>query len=150
MQDDFDLEGLSPADATAYVSQFITTGIQVRRDRSEAEDQLELWKKRVRLAMERGESELAKESLARAEEVHARVVRLKGEEKELNFKVEELKRRLVKVRQAPEFSVNAESLLNQLEDIVGSDHETTEAIVNAEAEVALEALKRKMAAEDGE
>lgn len=150
MQDDFDLEGLSPAEAKAYVAQFITTQIQVTRDRSEAEDKLELWKKRVRLAMDQGENELAKESLARAEDAHAKVVSLRGEEKELNFKVEELKRRLAKIRLEPEFSINAGALLDQLEGIVGTDHETSHAMSDAEAEIALEALKKKMESEDGQ
>lgn len=147
MQDDFDLEGLSPAEAGAYVTQFIVTQKQVARDRAAAEEVLELWKKRARLATDRDEIELARESLARAEEAHANLVRLRSDEREMNFKVTELKRRLVKIRQEPEFTVNAGALLEQLEGIVGADHETTDALVDAEAEVALEALKKKMEAE---
>lgn len=150
MQDDFDLEGLSVQEATAYVAQFIATQKQVSRDASAAEDELELWKKRVRLAMDRGESDLAKESLARAEEVHRKLVGLRNDERELNFKVEELKRRLANVRRQPEFNVNAGALLDQLEGIVGEDHGTTDALAEAEADVALEALKKKMEAENGE
>ena len=37
--------------------------------------------------------------------------------------------------------------MDQLEGIVGADHGTKDAIAEAEAEVALEALKRKMEAE---
>ena len=85
--------------------------------------------------------------VARAEEAHENLVRLKNEEREINFKVGELKRRFAKVRQEPEFSVNAGALLDQLEGIVGADHGTKDAIAEAEAEVALEALKRKMEAE---
>ncbi len=147
MQDDFDLEGLSPAEAKDYVAQFIITQKQVARDRAVADDELELWKKRAGLAADRGEMELARECLARAEETHAKVVRLKSEEREINFKVEELKRRFAKIRQEPEFSVDAGALLEQLEGIVGTDHETTDAVAEAEAEVALEALKRRMEAE---
>ncbi|MBU8914351.1 MAG: hypothetical protein KOO61_10040 [Spirochaetales bacterium] len=147
MQDDFDLEGLSPAEASAYVAQFIITQKQVARDRAAAEEALELWKKRARLAADRDEMELGRESLARAEEAHAGLVRLKNDEREMNFKVAELKRRLVKIRQEPQFTVNAGALLEQLEGIVGTEQETTNALADAEAEVALEALKRKMEAE---
>ena len=114
MQDDFDLEGLSPAEASAYVTQFIVTQKQVARDRAAAEEVLELWKKRARLATDRDEIELARESLARAEEAHANLVRLRSDEREMNFKVTELKRRLVKIRQEPEFTVNAGALLEQI------------------------------------
>ncbi|MEE8440126.1 MAG: hypothetical protein V3S41_00270 [Spirochaetia bacterium] len=148
MQDDFDLEGLSPAEAKAYVAQFIITGKQVARDRAAAEEMLELWKKRVGLATDRGEIDLAKESLARAEEAHADLVRLKNEERDANFTVTELKRRLAKLRLEPEFSVNAEALLEQLEGIVGTDHGTTDALAEVDAEVALEALKKKMEEEN--
>ncbi|MCK4514012.1 MAG: hypothetical protein KAU31_02080 [Spirochaetaceae bacterium] len=147
MQDDFDLEGLSLAEAKAYVAQFIITQKQVVGDRAAADDTLELWKKRAGLAADRGELDLARESLARAEEAHAKLVRLKNEEREINFKVGELKRRFAKIRQEPQFSVDAGALLEQLEGIVGTDHETTDAVAEAEAEVALEALKKKMEAE---
>lgn len=147
MQDDFDLEGLSLAEATAYVARFITTQKQVARDRSAAEDAVELWKKRVGLAHDRGEIDLARESLARAEEAHTNLVRLKSEEREMNFKVTELKRRLAKIRQEPEFSVDSSALLEQLEGIVGTDHGRSDALADAEAEVALEALKKKMKTE---
>jgi len=147
MEDDFDLEGLSPAAAREYVAQFIITGKQTAHDRAAAEAQLDLWKKRAGLAADRDELDLARESLARAEEAHENLVRLKNEEREINFKVGELKRRLAKVRQEPEFSVNAGALLDQLEGIVGADHGTKDAMAEAEAEVALEALKRKMETE---
>jgi len=147
VQDDFDLEGLSAAEARAYVARFITAQKQVERDRSEAEGAVELWKKRVRLAMERGEDELARECLQRAEEAHDSVVKLKAEERDLSFKVGELKRRLVKLGQEPQFSVDAGALLDQLEGVVGSDHETSDAIRDAEAQVALEELKKRMESE---
>lgn len=150
MEDDFDLEGLSPEEAKAYVARFITTQKQLARDRAAAEDELALWKKRTALAADRGETDLARESLARAEECHANVVRLRREQHDIDFKVTELKRRLENMRHQPQFSVNADSLLGQLESIVGEDHETDDALTEAAAEVALEKLKEKMKAEDGE
>jgi len=148
MQDDFDLDGLSVADARAYVAEFIAAKKQTERDRAAKEEELELWKKRTRLATEKGEVALARESLARAEEVHQEVSRLKREERSLDFKVTELKRRLKGLEVQPEFTVNAGALLEQLEGIVGADHETNDALKEAEAELALEELRRKMKAEE--
>lgn len=142
--DDFDLDGLSPQDAKAYVARFITAKNQATRDREIAEGELALWKKRTALASERGETDLARESLARAEETHAKLVRLRREEHELDFKVTELKRRLTSISRQPEMSVNANALLDQLQGLVGTDHDTKDALAEAEAEVALEALKKKM------
>ena len=144
MQDDFDLEGLSVAEARAYVTEFITSLKAVQRQREAAANDLELWKKRVRLATEKGETDLAREALTQAEEAHRKFVALKGEERELDFKVGELKNRLAKVQNEPQMSVNADALLNQLEGIVGTDHETRDALTEAEAEVALEKLKSEM------
>jgi phage shock protein A len=148
MQDDFDLDGLSVADAKAYVAEFIAAKKQVERDRAAKEEELDLWKKRTRLATEKGEVTLARESLARAEEIHQEVSRLKREERSLDFKVTELKRRLKSMEEQPEFTVNAGALLEQLEGVVGTDHETRDALKEAEAELALEELRRKMKAEE--
>lgn len=148
MQDDFDLEGLSVSDAKAYVAQFITAKKQAERERSQKEEELALWKKRTRLATEKGETALARESLARAEELFQAVTALKKEERSLDFKVTELKRRLKNLEQQPEFSVNAGALLEQLEGVVGTDHETEDAIRDTEAELALDALRKKMAEEE--
>ena len=148
MQDDFDLDGLSVADARAYVAEFITAKKRVERDRAVKEEELDLWKKRTRLATEKGEVDLARESLARAEEIHAEVSRLRQEEQSLDFKVTELKRRLKSLEEQPEYTVNAGALLEQLEGVVGHDHETKDALKEAEAELALEELRRKMAAEE--
>ena len=149
MQDDFDLEGLSVADARAYVAQFITSLKTAGQQREACENELDMWKKRVRLATEKGEGDLARTALARAEETHAKLVALKKEENELSFKVSELKRRLSNLQEKPQLTVDAEALLNQLESVVGTDHETRDAMVDAEAEIALDELRRKMAGERG-
>ena len=147
MEDDFDLDGLSEHDAIAYVAGFISTQKQAAADLAAAEDELNLWKKRTALATERGETDLARQSLARAEEAHKKVVGLRSEKHDLDFRVSELKSRLKKLKGRPEFTVNTQALSDQLEGIVGTDHETTHAIKEAEAELALEELKKKMDAE---
>lgn len=151
MQDDFDLEGLSREDARSYVAQFIQSLQLAKRGRAEQEQQYDKWKSRARLAVERGEDELAREAIRRAEELQSSLAAVRREERELEFKVTELKRRLTNLQRQPEFTVNAEALLEQLQQVAGADHETTEAIertaAESEAELALEELRRKMAKE---
>lgn len=149
MQDDFDLEGLSKEDARSYVAQFIQSLGLAKRRRADQELEYEKWKSRAKLAVERGEQELAREAIRRAEELQASLAAVRREVHELEFKVTELKRRLTNLQRQPEFTVNAEALLDQLQQVAGADHETTEAIertaAESEAELALEALRRKMA-----
>ena len=154
MEDDFDLEGLSKEDARSYVAQFIQSLQLAKRQRDEQEHQYDTWKSRAKLAVERGEDELAREAIRRAEELQASLAAVRREVRDLEFKVTELKRRLANLQRQPEFTVNAEALLDQLQQVAGADHETTEKIertaAESEAELALEALRRKMAEDDGE
>ncbi|MFP4115230.1 MAG: PspA/IM30 family protein [Spirochaetota bacterium] len=147
MEDDFDLEGLSKEEARSYVAQFVQSLQLVRKQRAEKEADFERWKSRTRLAADRGDTELAKEALRRAEEVQSALAGIKREERELDFKVNELKRRLQNIHKEPEFTVNADALLEQLRSVVGEGHETNEKIAETEAELALEELRKKMADE---
>ncbi len=144
MQDDFDLEGLSKDEARRYVMSFVQSLQMTRKKRAEQEAEFEKWKSRTKLAADRGETELAKQALVRAEEVQTSLASLKREERELEFKVDELKRRLGNLQKQPELTVNADALLEQLRSVVGDDQETNEAIAETEAELALDELRRRM------
>ncbi len=144
MEDDFDLEGLSREEARRYVTGFIQSLQLTRRDRAEREAEYEKWKTRTKLAADRGEKELAKEALRRAEEAHALLGPLRTEERDLEFKVAELKRRLANLVKGPELSVDANALLDQLQSATDPDQATNEAIAEAEVELALEQLRRRM------
>ncbi|MFP4375838.1 MAG: PspA/IM30 family protein [Spirochaetales bacterium] len=148
MEDDFDLEGLSVADARAYVVEFIQSQKQTQTQLEVAERDLEAWKKRTKIATDQGEVELAKAALARAEDAHAKVSTLKRELRELDFKVTELKRRLSELQKKPQLSTNADALLEQLESVVGTDYETDRGVAEAEAELALQKLRAKMEEEE--
>lgn len=148
MEDDFDLEGLSKEEARAYVAQFVKSLHLARKQRAEQEAEFEKWKTRTKLAADRGEEDLARAALQRAEEVQSALNAVRREERELEFKVTELKRRLGNLQQSPELSVNAQALLEQLQSVVGEGHETEEALADVEAEQALEALRKKMTDED--
>jgi phage shock protein A len=149
VDDDFDLEGLSRVEARAYVAQFVQSLHLARKQRAEREAEFEKWKSRTKLAAERGEEDLARAALERAEEAQSSLNAVRREERELEFKVTELKRRLGNLRDSPELSVNADALLEQLQAVVGTDHQTDHALEEAEAQVALDSLRRKMA-EDGD
>ncbi len=144
MQDDFDLEGLSREEARRYVAGFIESLELTRRDRAEREAEYEKWKSRTKLAVERGETALAKEALRRAEEVRASLASVRAEERDLEFRVGELKRRLADLKRGPERSVDPDALLEQLQSVTDPDQQTKEALAEAEAEVALEQLRRRM------
>ena len=150
MEDDFDLEGLSPEEARAYVTQFVASLRITRTAREGVERELAEWKRRAALALERGDTRLAEEAVARAGTEHRRLLELKREEHELDFKVVELKRRLGRLSAQPERSVDTDALLEQLTSVVGEDAGTRHAIAEAEAEAALEALKRRMAGKPGD
>ena len=149
MQDDFDLEGLTPAEARRYVAGFIQSLQLTRRSRAEREAEYEKWKSRTKLAADQGQIELAKEALARAEELQTSLSALRREERELDFKVTELKRRLQNLQRAPEFTVNAEALLEQLQSVTDPHQATKEALEETEAELKLAELRRRMEEEQG-
>lgn len=144
MEDDFDLDGLSLADARAYVLSFVTAKKQTETQRVAAAKDVELWRKRVELAGSNSRSDLAAQAQSRLNEATAKLQKLLSEERDLDFKVTELKRRLGNMAEQPQMSVNAQALAEQLESVVGPDHSTTEQTEDVEAELALEALKRKL------
>ncbi|MFW5689093.1 MAG: hypothetical protein ACOC1U_05900 [Spirochaetota bacterium] len=147
MDDDFDLEGLSKQEARSYVAQFVQSLQLARKQRAEKEAEFEKWKSRTKLAADRGETDLARAALERAEEVQSALNAIRREERELDFKVTELKRRLGNLQKQPDLSVNADALLEQLQQVVGTGHETDEALAGVEAEAALESLRTRMAGE---
>jgi phage shock protein A len=147
VEDDLDLEGLSVSEARSYVAQFISSLHTTRSQLQEAEEELAAWKKRTDLAAGRGEMELARAALSRAEEAHTQVAQLRRDARDLEFKVDELKRRLGKMIDKPKLSTNADALLSQLESVVGTNYETDRSIAEAEAELELEKLRKRMAEE---
>lgn len=148
MQDDFDLDGLSIADARAYVARFIASLKEVQRQRSAAASEVQKWKARVKLATDNNKPDLVIAAENRLQEEEQRLARIAAEERDLSFRVIELKRRLANLAEQPRMSVDATALAEQLEGVVGSDQATKEATDDLEAQLALEELRKKM--ESGE
>lgn len=147
---DADLSGMSKKDAHEYVKSYATSLKTLQNQRKEAEERLEQWKERARLAYEKSDRELARVALEKWEKAKADVQRLRGEEQELSRTVELLKANYEKIKRTPEMSVDAEALNTQLENLVGSSEsrKTDEALRNIELDSQLEQLRQKMQQED--
>jgi phage shock protein A len=141
---DTDLEGLSPTDAGEYVLAFITTLKQTEKDLVKATEDVELWRRRVALAQEKGEPALAAQAQARLSELEARQTSLQAEVLDLKQKVSILKEKLVKIRMMGTRTVDVDLLLAQLQMIVGEKDTLAISFKEQEANVKLDELKKKM------
>jgi phage shock protein A len=141
---DTDLEGLGPKEASEYVMAFITTLKQTEKSLDAAQEDANLWTRRVSLAQSRGDAGLAAQAMARLSGATARQSKLEAELADLKAKVSVLKEKLVRIRMAGLKLVDADLLLAQLEMIVGKKDELAHTMKNEEASAALEELKKKM------
>lgn len=120
MHKELDLEGLTPQEATSYVAKYLAAHKQAHQRREQAKQEFARWEGRVRLAHERGETELAKAALARADKASKEFQQARAEEKELAITCDLLKQRLERLARQPEFSVDAEALLSQMQNMIDS------------------------------
>lgn len=120
MHEELDLEGLSLQEATSYVAKYLAAYKQSQQRRGQAEEEFGRWEKRVRLAHEKGETELAQAALARAEKAATEFKQARAEEKELGITCDLLKQRLERLARQPEFSVDAEALLAHMQNMIDS------------------------------
>lgn len=146
--DDTDLRGLSPADARAYILDFITAMKATERAMATVAEELSLWNKRVELAAAKGASELEAAARARLDELVAKRSTLEAERAELAAKVSRLKEQLP-LLQASQRSVDADLLLAQLQlatgEALGASSSRLEKDLSAlGADDALAALKRSL------
>lgn len=144
MIDDLNLSSMTPAEAREYVLAFVTTLRQTVRERARLSEQLELWRKRLVLARGKGDAELVDAADARVTEVAEQLRMIGDDERELEIKVERLKNELRHVESSGSRLVDAESLLEQLQSVVGEPDTTSEKIRDLEAQTELDELKRKV------
>ncbi|MFP4643307.1 MAG: PspA/IM30 family protein [Spirochaetales bacterium] len=147
---DADLSGMTRAQAQEYVQSYVSSLKKLQKQLREAEEQLQLWQKRARLAYDRSDRELARVALEKWEAAKAEVQRLRNEEQGLARTVDLLKQNYQKLKRAPELSVDANALNEQLEQVVGSSESrrTERELKNIDLDSELENLKRKMNQED--
>jgi phage shock protein A len=144
---DTDIEGLNPEDATQYVLAFITTLRKTEKEIQRVKEETALWRRRVSLAAEKGETGLSLKAQGRVAELEASLGTLEGEEAELKAKVSVLKRKLVGIRSVLPRTVDVDLLLAQLRILAGEKDELSASMRDEEAKAALEELKKKMKGE---
>jgi hypothetical protein len=141
---DTDLEGLGPKEASEYVLAFITTLKQTEKALSAAQEDTNLWTRRVSLAQASGDAGLAAQATARLSDATAKQATLEAELADLKAKVSVLKEKLVRIRMTGARRVNADLLLAQLQMVVGEKDELSHTMKKEEASAALDELKKKM------
>lgn len=141
---DTDIDSLDFDSAREYVLAFITELKSRQKRRAATEQQLGLWRHRVKLAADRGEQSLRKAAENKAAELAAEQARLLEEEAELRRKVDVLKEKLNRLKIGSRRTVDADALLAQLSMLAGEPDAVKEALREQEARAALEELKRKM------
>jgi phage shock protein A len=148
--EDTDIDFMDFESAREYVLAFITTLKKTQKQRAVAEEELEHWRGRVKLADSRGEPVLKRGAVQRVAELEAQTQRLHQEELELRRKVDVLKEKLKTTKIRSSLQVDADSLLAQMQMLVGEPDRLSEELQRTEANQALEALKKKMEkGEDG-
>ena len=141
---DTDIDFMDFEPAREYVLAFITTLKKTQKQRAVAEEQLEHWRGRVKLAEARGEPVLKRGAQQRVAELEANCQQLHQEELELKRKVDVLKEKLKATKIRSGLQVDADALLAQMQMLVGQPDELQEQLRDTEAEQALRALKKKM------
>ncbi len=150
MTDDIDLHGLTAAQAREYTLQFVANMKELENRRQDLRRRFESWEHRVKLARENQRIDLVQEAIDKLEEITRRYQELGREKRELEVKVALLKQRLRRLEREPQKTVNAEALLEQLEQVAGSDQHLKEKISRMEADDKLDELRRKLTEEEEE
>ena len=140
---DTDIEGMSPAQASEYVLAFITTLTQTEKALAAAQEDANLWTRRVTLARSRGDEGLAAQAQARLSDATAKQAALETELADLRAKVAVLKDKLTRLRMIGTKLVDADLLLAQLQMVVGEKDRLGGAMKTEEAQAALDELKKK-------
>lgn len=146
--DDTDLTNLTPQDAREYVLAFLTTLKQTSHRREQVELELESWRARLKLAQDKGAADLAGKASGVVTQLEGKLATLTNEESELAGKVEALKENLRRLEITGGRLVDTDLLQAELDMAVGEDKaaemKTDDALRKAQAQTALEELKKKL------
>jgi phage shock protein A len=146
---DTDIEGLEPKDAAEYVLAFVATMKKTETDIGRAAEDVAKWTRRVALATEKGETELAGLAQAKLAEIEGKKTALEAELADLRLKVDILKGKLQRLRRRFQKSVDTDVLLAELEMLAGKKDALADAFKAEEAGAKLEELKKKMSGDAG-
>lgn len=142
---DTDIEGLRPEDATDYVLAFVATLKRTETELKRAAEDAATWTRRVALAVEKGDEELAGLARARLAQIEAKKTALEAEIADLRRKADVLKEKLQRLRVQSRKTVDTDVLLAELRMLAGERDALADAFAAAEAGAKVEELKRKMA-----
>lgn len=148
MSNDLDIDRLPYKDAEQYVLSFITTLKGIEGELNNLNRELELWRRRARLAEENQEAQLVLIAGKRINELQAKNSQLELEQKSLSLKVSVLKEKLKIIRNQPATAVDTDELLQKMKTLVGEEDKTLEVIEDLEAQQALEELKKRLKEEN--
>lgn len=141
---DTDIEGLRPEDATEYVLAFVATLKRTEMELVRAADDAATWTRRVTLADQKGDAELAGLARARLAEIEAKKTALEAEIADLRRKVGTLKEKLQRLRAQFQKSVDTDVLLAELQMLAGQKDALADTFKDAEAGAKVEDLKRNL------
>ena len=150
---DYDLTGMSAADAKEYILNFIATLKLTEKEISALEEEALKWKNRVDLARSKGMEGILAEAEREADKVNAKLAGLVEEALSLKNGIADMRRQLPTLA-AKERSIDPDLLEQELLMALGQSEEeaaTEKAFRKLEkenaADEALEALKTKMKGE---
>jgi phage shock protein A len=142
---DTDIEGLEPKEAADYVLAFVATLKRTETEIGRAVEDVATWTRRVALADQKGEAELAGLARAKLAEIEGKKASLETERADLRVKVDLLKEKLQRMRRRFQKSVDTDVLLAELEMLVGKKDTLADTFKAEEASAKVEELKKKMA-----
>jgi phage shock protein A len=153
------LSGMDAAGARDYILNFITTLKLTEQKIRELDEDLSRWNSRIGLARSQKKDDLAAEAERAAEQIRDRRAQLAGEAAELKIQIEEMRKQIPALA-ARERTVDPDLLEQELLMAAGylpGDDEKAETErrfrdieKNNAASAALEALKEKMAKNNGQ
>jgi len=143
-RDDTDLEGMAPEAAKEYVLAFIKSLKETQRQMGKCREELSLWEERVKTARAAGRPDLVRAAEEKVRNLREQIILLNDEEEELRLKVNRLRENLKILQHGVQRTIDAESLLAQMEMLVGEVDTTEEKFRDQEAQQELEKLKKKL------
>jgi phage shock protein A len=150
--DEYNILDLDPAEAKSYVVAVMATLKQTAAKRIQLERDLDLWRRRVDLAVEKGRNDLIDGAQRKVTELAEDVARLRAEEAEYTEGISRMRAQLRTISNRPAMTVDVDLLTAQMDMLIGEQEkaqaETTEHLKQAQAEMDLEALKRRMNEKD--
>ena len=145
--EELDLSHMTLADAKTYVMLYVTSSKQLEKDINELKANEKLWLDRINLAKSKGLEELAGEAEIKWQTINFKLSSLESEYADLKLKADLLMTRLKDKKNEFHESINTDSVLMQLEGIIGqsvTDMKTEQDLDKLDVDAKLDELKKKI------